>query len=72
MKRIEVTLIAVIIVLSAALIVQYTEGKALVDSSQAAVQGSPNPQETLDSKGLSAQMGTTDPQNYSTLTDLFK
>ena len=72
MKRIEVTLIAVIIVLSAALIVQYTEGKALVDSSQAAVQGSPNPQETLDSKGLSAQMGTTDPQNDSTLTDLFK
>ncbi|MGC1709251.1 MAG: trypsin-like peptidase domain-containing protein [Nitrosotalea sp.] len=73
MKKLEITLIGVIVVLSAMVIVQYTNDRFFGDLSQAAVQGPagpPGPQGPPGPMGLAGNAGTL--SQDSILTDLFE
>src|SRR5579863_3091414 len=76
MKKLEIALIGVIVVLSATVIAQYTNDRFFGDLSQAAVQGPagppgpPGPQGPPGPIGPSSNAGTF--SQDSTLTDLFE
>lgn len=72
MKKLEAALIGLIIVLSAAIVIQYTNGRTLGDLSQATVQGPPGPPGPQGPPGPPGQSSSTDPNSDSTLIDLFK
>ena len=75
MKKLEVVFIGIIIALSATVIVQFSNGKALYDVSQAAVQGQPATS-ISDTQGTTKQPGqavTTGPLTTDhVLTQIFK
>ncbi|MDE1826400.1 MAG: trypsin-like peptidase domain-containing protein [Thaumarchaeota archaeon] len=73
MKKLEIALIGVIVVLSATVIAQYTNDRFFGDLSQAAIQGPagpPGPQGQPGPMGPSGNAGTF--SQDSTLTDLFE
>lgn len=73
MKKLEIALIGVIVVLSATVIAQYTNDRFFGDLSQAAIQGPagpPGPQGPPGPMGPSGNAGTF--SQDSTLTDLFE
>ncbi len=72
MKKLEIALIGVIVVLSATVIAQYTDDRFFGDLSQATVQGPAGPPGPQGPPGPTGPAGSTGTSQDSILTDLFE
>jgi S1-C subfamily serine protease len=77
MRKLEVVLIGIVVILSIAVVLQFTNGQASNASSQSSTQSPFNPNgvsQTINSQGstdINGQVGSTGTEN-STLTQIFK